>query len=98
MAIGTQYNWRIVEDATSGVAAIAGLTISTFSHDGSFSATATAVVKEDTIGTINDAFRVKVSYPEGSAPAMSVTMATHLANCVSAINTAFPTGGAGAST
>jgi hypothetical protein len=97
MAIGQQYSIKFHED-TTGTPVLDSVRIAQFTHDSSLVSSVTTVKKEDFTGTPNDAFEVKISYPSGSIPSNSTSLATFLTTAVNAVNTALGNGEAGPST
>ena len=84
MAIGKQFTVKVHEvDANTLV--LDRVIFDDFSHDSSFVAAATSVVKEDFPATDFDAFIVKIAYPSGSVPASSTTLANLLSTASAAI-------------
>lgn len=97
MATGIQHVIKFHEDS-SGVVVLDSFTRREFTHDASFTVAVQQAFKEDFTGSPNDAFTAQFSYPSGSEPATSTTVAQILQRAKDAVNNAFGNGEAGAAT
>lgn len=87
MAIGQKMTIKIHENAAGDVV-FDSANIVDFTHVPGFTG-ATTVVKNDYVGTTNDAFTVQITVPSGSEFAASLTIADITTLATDAVNAAF---------
>lgn len=97
MSTGYQHTIKIHEDST-GTVVLDSFARKAFTHDSSFTASSTSVVKNDFVNDGNDAYTVQVSYPTGDEPATSTSLANLLTTAKDAVNNKYGDGEAGDAT
>lgn|SRR5574343_231630 len=94
MAIGTQYIVKLHQNPSGGIV-FDSLRRVEFTHDASLTQPFSKVKFDDFPATHRDGFVVSTSYPAGSEPAASTSLAAIIIDAVAEINSALSAGSTG---